>query len=456
MQDQLGCRGCPAGRVRIDIETERGCPSPEVDEAARAIPSVPIWRADGDYRPQDWEALRRAAVVVQRAQPEHVTEALSFYMRHAPNSPRAHAGSRPHLLMRMVFELPARLPREGFHFYGGWIGSEAAFSGGTVNPSWPIRWDGGTPVLVGRFEGLMGPGYQAEAEYRALLSRYPMRDLGRVRIAGLTPGADAEPEPEAEDAAARVERGQPWPEVAAAVARLNEDRPPRHAFTARGEGGEELMCTVASFSGRRLLLLFKGGGLERIAEYPPTHWREIRPGYVQGLSPTPAEVRAAALAGPPLPFEGLGRYARWARVSRATYQEYDEPLPPFAVPLTWFGREPVQEQRAAQRALAARFDGTKVRLGQTAREVESLLGAPRETRAGAGGEHTCVYGELADLGWYSAPQVVVTYRDGEAVEVSTEHYSHNAEEGRRDQKRARRREADAAGLSGGSTAPRSP
>jgi hypothetical protein len=133
-----------------------------------------------------WSNLVAVAKVIQTSDPKSVERALHLYQlggeaeTNFDDSLRLADDSKLFLLMRVVFVLPESVPEHDFHFFGGWIGSSGLYnSDGSMNQSWPIKWDNAHPKLMAVYGGIQGINarYDASAEYAFFRKKYFIRDL---------------------------------------------------------------------------------------------------------------------------------------------------------------------------------------------------------------------------------------------------------------------------------------
>ena len=129
------------------------------------------WPAGGDLSDQEWDRYLAAAREVQAAQPGEVEPALLEFLDGGGEE------TSLFLLLRVVFDLPERAPVEERRTWKGWVNWPEPDPDGTVNLSWPVRWDGSRPALQAAFEGAEGPRYAAIEEYRDLRERFAPRAL---------------------------------------------------------------------------------------------------------------------------------------------------------------------------------------------------------------------------------------------------------------------------------------
>ena len=125
------------------------------------------------YSHASWTALVSAAKILQESDPQFAEQMVRDYQRsHDHNQD----DGKLLLLMRVAFDLPETKPLEQFVGFGGWRdwgGSDNM----TTNAAWPISWNSGSPILVVGFTLFEGARYDAGAEFRYFVSKYPMRNL---------------------------------------------------------------------------------------------------------------------------------------------------------------------------------------------------------------------------------------------------------------------------------------
>lgn len=126
-----------------------------------------------NYSKASWDGLILAAGAIQNSDPQVVEDALQNYQE---THNRNQDDRKLLLLMRVAFDLPETRPREQWVGFGGWrdlSGSENM----RTNAAWPISWNHGKPILIVGFTLFQGQRYDAAAEYRYFVGKYPARDL---------------------------------------------------------------------------------------------------------------------------------------------------------------------------------------------------------------------------------------------------------------------------------------
>lgn len=166
-------------------------PSLTEERLERIVAPIKNWPESGPegYSPEDWNHLISAAQEVQKYNPNSVEKALhSYQLKGCPYGKFQNISSQQQLendtklflLMRVIFRIPESVPKDKFVGFGGWVPSASLVnSDGTMNPSWPVKWDEGHPILIAPYLGLQGieARYDAAAEFDYCLTNYPMRDL---------------------------------------------------------------------------------------------------------------------------------------------------------------------------------------------------------------------------------------------------------------------------------------
>jgi hypothetical protein len=138
-----------------------------------AFEALAPWPADRDLTGDEWSRYLAAAREVQDGEPGEVERALAEFLdRGGPDNE-----TRLFLLSRVVFELPDRAPAAERRTWKGWTNWPEPGPDGTVDVSWPVRWEDGRPRLEAPFAGAEGHRYAAVEEYRGLRGRYPFRSL---------------------------------------------------------------------------------------------------------------------------------------------------------------------------------------------------------------------------------------------------------------------------------------
>jgi hypothetical protein len=138
-----------------------------------AFEALAPWPADRGLDAGDWSRYFAAARAVQDSNPGEVDRALAELLdRGDPDDE-----TRLFLLSRVVFELPERAPAAERRSRKGWTNRPEPEADGTVDLSWPVRWEGRRPRLEAPLAGAEGPRYAAVEEFRDLRARYPFRSL---------------------------------------------------------------------------------------------------------------------------------------------------------------------------------------------------------------------------------------------------------------------------------------
>ena len=129
---------------------------------------------------RDWSNLVVVAKVIQTSEPKSVERALHLYQLGGEDESNFYRSSRPDdsklfLLMRVVFVLPESVPEHDFHFFAGWLGTSSLYNAdGSMNQSWPIKWNNGRPKLIAAYAGIQGISmrdYDARVTESCVLSR---------------------------------------------------------------------------------------------------------------------------------------------------------------------------------------------------------------------------------------------------------------------------------------------
>src|SRR5262245_40505282 len=159
----------------------------DVDAAIAAIDSLRPWEDPTSMSPADWRRYLHVAGRVQATSAPITEGALDRYVRDSTQVPGS-AGlneSKVFLMLRVVFDLPARAPVSERRSFKGWLNWPEADSEGMVNLGGPTVWSEAGPVLATELVGAAGRPYAATAEFRYLRSRYPFRNLSAVTIGDL-------------------------------------------------------------------------------------------------------------------------------------------------------------------------------------------------------------------------------------------------------------------------------
>jgi len=133
----------------------------------------------------DWSNLVVVAKAIQASEPKSVEKALHLYQLGGEDESNFYASSRSDdsklfLLVRVVFILPESVSERDFHFFAGWVGGFGLYNAdGSMNQSWPVKWNNGRPKLIAPYGGIQGINarYDASAEYSFFREKYQMRDL---------------------------------------------------------------------------------------------------------------------------------------------------------------------------------------------------------------------------------------------------------------------------------------
>ncbi len=146
------------------------------------LDALPPW-SNRDFTGAEWQRFSDAAAAFREAHPQVVEAALSEFVRQALTNDYQgfDPESKPFLLMRVLFDLRESSPAAELRSFKGWTNWPTPDSRGNVSLSWPVDWSQGRPRLVASYEGSMGVPYDAAAEYRWLLDRYPFRRVPGVR-----------------------------------------------------------------------------------------------------------------------------------------------------------------------------------------------------------------------------------------------------------------------------------
>jgi hypothetical protein len=152
--------------------------SAAVQDLLAAFRALPPWHSDRGFSDEDWQRYLDAAHLVQHSEPADVEHALARFLDEADGFTGVENETRLFLLLRVVFDLPERVPAGERRVFKGWVNWPEPDAEGNVNLSWPVSWQGGRPVLLARFEGADGPRYGAGEEYRHLFASAPVRELG--------------------------------------------------------------------------------------------------------------------------------------------------------------------------------------------------------------------------------------------------------------------------------------
>jgi hypothetical protein len=144
-----------------------------VETLPAAFETLAPWPPDRDLTREEWGAYIEAARLVGKTDPTDLDATLA----RALDRGDADDETRLFLLSRVVFDLPSRAPADQRRTWKGWLNWPEVDADGTVNLSWPVRWDESGPSLSGRYAGSEGPRYAAVEEYRDLRERFPLREL---------------------------------------------------------------------------------------------------------------------------------------------------------------------------------------------------------------------------------------------------------------------------------------
>ncbi len=95
-----------------------------------------------------------------------------------PNFNQAKA-SALYLFFRVIFQLPSDSPRDKAKVFGGWIHPSIPSVGEEIsnfNLSWPVMIKNNQEIIVQRFTGYFGKGYDAIGEYDYFIDNFDFRE----------------------------------------------------------------------------------------------------------------------------------------------------------------------------------------------------------------------------------------------------------------------------------------
>jgi len=146
---------------------------PDVEALARRLPD---WSATSDpARFVDTSGLVGAAIDVCAMPEDERRELIAAYSAaHCYPELVAFEASGLYVMMRVLFELPAVVPRDQARDFGGWLHPSRAGDGG-YPLGWPVRVEGYT-VHLAAFAGYAGGGWDALGEYDYFIGKFPLRD----------------------------------------------------------------------------------------------------------------------------------------------------------------------------------------------------------------------------------------------------------------------------------------
>jgi len=147
------------------------------DELVERIKSLPAWKTQGDFSEAEWNRYLDVARMLQQTPPDMVDRVLEKAAGGADPQASEEAQTKLFLLLRIVFDLPARGPADERRSFKGWTNWPQSDAAGFVDLSWPISWLHGRPTLSGTYQGSMGLPYDARGDFRYLRSKYPYRRL---------------------------------------------------------------------------------------------------------------------------------------------------------------------------------------------------------------------------------------------------------------------------------------
>lgn len=86
-----------------------------------------------------------------------------------------------YLFFRVIFNLPSQQSREHVKVFGGWLHPSINTGQPYFNLSWPVNIDvdNGT-LMIDRFTGYFGKGYDALGEYDYFVSLFAFRELAEL------------------------------------------------------------------------------------------------------------------------------------------------------------------------------------------------------------------------------------------------------------------------------------
>jgi hypothetical protein len=186
--------------------------------------------------------------------------------------------------------------------------------------------------------------------------------------------------------------------------------------------GREMLGISVVCSAYDYLFVFVDRELKKIVDMPQGVWQQRADrGYVYE-PPDEAGLPEHARSTPSYSVDEWREKCRRQQMeSEDARAKYLEPLPI----LNLFPKEDDAERRKVYLTLMARFDATKLRLGDSARDAGRIFGvAPREMPQ-ADGSRIEIYGRTERAGWYASPEVWVYSRNDRIYEVWTKYRSAN-------------------------------
>ncbi len=237
-----------------------------------------------------------------------------------------------------------------------------------------------------------------------------------------TPAVDAKPGIIYADDIPVVEKGITVDQLRAVLQEATGPRfsHPKHQFTV-WHGGNRVTCLIAKVHPKAAYyFVFVEGTLETIVE-PPAVEFDVIEGKDRSLTMVRKSVSLEELEKLVLQSEGLSseEFIASAKKKIVASREARRALEPNPILMLF----PTREDRPNYRRhteLMQKYDATKIQLGMLPEKVEEVFGLASDVkRLDGDGDMLHVYGEDADIGWFSVPWVSVTFKNYKVMAVST-------------------------------------
>lgn len=150
--------------------------SNKLDYTGKLIYRLKAW----DYATTSTELVNTARQVQQTTNPSSLRNSLVNYENtFAGTGEYVAQMSKVYLLLRVMYQLPQSMNSSNAKTFGGWIHPSIA-NGSTYNMSWPVsvtQSPNGIMVMIDKYRGFIGRGYNAAAELDYFNTNFDRRNL---------------------------------------------------------------------------------------------------------------------------------------------------------------------------------------------------------------------------------------------------------------------------------------